>query len=637
MKWNPNANTESKLPISKDFYLGDVFTSSSGIFFPYSDEASDSSYKKFYGLVNKENQLVSIKSQISGYDVDFILEAPDQSIVVLDVNKRNHNKKLNAEIIRYENGKLSSLFLSIKLPVSLYDSQAIILQDGRLMLIGGSKAEYPALKDISKATFFVDLQTGKWTKGPNMSERRRNMTATLLPNGNVLMVGGDGKIIDNNPAFSTTHISTEIFDVSKNAFISGADMLMPSSEHSAKWIEGFKGKYLMVAGGTSGSVQYFDVENNCWHFIKALGWREAFLQSSNMQNRQPALHFSNFINGRELLLTTQKLQLAKTCNQLPLFQLDVLKEVILNLKNFKFIPAKTSDKPNLIIGGVPFFGDSGSMESLNATKLLWANGRTSYLPKTNNLPSVNLEHLPSPNYSRENNTKSSENLVNTKQLLDGRVVLYGGMVYPQKVALIEESSGDLARQDKYVGIGKPYVANFYEIFDSKTGVWTQSLNAKYPGGRHAIFDNGIVFKISPPKTKWVKLEQAEKTNKHDPELRPIYHASMMEISNERGTAWQTFSYKPNAALDEPIRPFIVQQELFLAGNRVISVDKFGFRKHSYLLEWFDTKNKTWQVLWEKQRTAEYTEKWQTPYDDVLVFRTLRNGKKVVLPVVGFEE
>lgn len=111
----------------------------------------------------------------------------------------------------------------------------------------------------------------------------------------------------------------------------------------------------------------------------------------------------------------------------------------------------------------------------------------------------------------------------------------------------------------------------------------------------------------------------------------------MEISNERGTAWQTFSYKPNAALDEPIRPFIVQQELFLAGNRVISVDKFGFRKHSYLLEWFDEKNSTWQVLWEKQRTAEYTEKWQTPFDDVLVFRTLRNGKKVVLPVVGFEE
>src|ERR1700740_617494 len=79
------------------------------------------------------------------------------------------------------------------------------------MIMGGGN---PA----TNTTELIDLSasTPKWVYGPNMSQSRIEMNATILPNGKVLAVGGSL----NDEDTTTASLNADLYDPVSNTFSS---------------------------------------------------------------------------------------------------------------------------------------------------------------------------------------------------------------------------------------------------------------------------------------------------------------------------------------------------------------------------------------------------------------------------------
>ncbi|MDE2836738.1 MAG: kelch repeat-containing protein [Chloroflexota bacterium] len=85
-----------------------------------------------------------------------------------------------------------------------------LLPDGRVLAAGGidpgDPFEYSAEQNLIATTEIYDPLTDSWTLGPDLSEPRFEHTATLLPDGRVLLIGGIGQEKEPNPPGSDKEI-----------------------------------------------------------------------------------------------------------------------------------------------------------------------------------------------------------------------------------------------------------------------------------------------------------------------------------------------------------------------------------------------------------------------------------------------
>src|ERR1700738_2257034 len=81
----------------------------------------------------------------------------------------------------------------------------------RVMILGGGNPS-------TLTTEIIDLSatTPKWVKGPNMSQPRIEMDATILPNGKVLTSGGSL----NDEDMNTASLNADLYDPNSNTFTS---------------------------------------------------------------------------------------------------------------------------------------------------------------------------------------------------------------------------------------------------------------------------------------------------------------------------------------------------------------------------------------------------------------------------------
>ena len=120
--------------------------------------------------------------------------------------------------------------------------KAVSLSDGRVLVAGGGIFFNSSATD-SRAEIY-DPTTGEWTTAASMANPRSGHSLTLLSDGRVLAAGG----MDGTRGFRETvvHSTTEVFDPSTNSWSPGPDLSEPRSHHSATLFP--DGRVFLVGG-----------------------------------------------------------------------------------------------------------------------------------------------------------------------------------------------------------------------------------------------------------------------------------------------------------------------------------------------------------------------------------------------------
>jgi len=126
---------------------------------------------------------------------------------------------------------------------------ATLLPDGKVLVAGGV---------ITATAELYDSSTNSWSYAASMSTARYDHTATLLPNGKVLVAGGCNG--------STYFSSAELYDPANNTWSSAGNMSVARMYHTATLLRNGK---VLVVGGTYGpaltnSTELYDPATNSW-------------------------------------------------------------------------------------------------------------------------------------------------------------------------------------------------------------------------------------------------------------------------------------------------------------------------------------------------------------------------------------
>ena len=85
-----------------------------------------------------------------------------------------------------------------------------LLPDGRVLATGGDDFFEGDAAEVHRGTTEIfDPETDEWTSGPDLEELRSNHTATLLPDGRILLTGGIGLVVEKDeiaPIFTTEFV-----------------------------------------------------------------------------------------------------------------------------------------------------------------------------------------------------------------------------------------------------------------------------------------------------------------------------------------------------------------------------------------------------------------------------------------------
>jgi Galactose oxidase, central domain/Kelch motif len=156
----------------------------------------------------------------------------------------------NAEIYDPSSGTFS---LAGTLNVSRVAHTATLLPDGKVLIAGGQDGS--ATETHASAELF-DPTTNTFTLTGNLTTDRSSHTAVLLPNGKVLVGGGDQI---TTPGFSTSLSSAELFDPMSRTFNPTGNMTQPRC--CLNWTQAQilgNGKVLVMGGSPALSGELFD-------------------------------------------------------------------------------------------------------------------------------------------------------------------------------------------------------------------------------------------------------------------------------------------------------------------------------------------------------------------------------------------
>ena len=155
----------------------------------------------------------------------------------------------SAEIYNPANGTWTSTGSMVK---SRAEFVAALLPNGKVLVAGGCTA-YNA-NGCTAGTAAAEIYnptTGKWNSTGAMRAARMSTTATLLPNGNVLIAGGQTAA---NDALG----SSELYSPAKGSFTLTGKLITPRSGHTATLLA--NGKVLMAGGENVNGVSIAKAE-----------------------------------------------------------------------------------------------------------------------------------------------------------------------------------------------------------------------------------------------------------------------------------------------------------------------------------------------------------------------------------------
>jgi len=124
-----------------------------------------------------------------------------------------------------------------------FQDTATLLPDGKVLVAGGSNNVTNSL--LASAELY-DPGSGSWTATGSMPTPRQFHTATLLPDGKVLVAGGTGS--NNTTGSNSALASAELYDPRSGSWTATGSMVTPRMFHTATLLPDGK---VLVAGGTA--------------------------------------------------------------------------------------------------------------------------------------------------------------------------------------------------------------------------------------------------------------------------------------------------------------------------------------------------------------------------------------------------
>lgn len=122
---------------------------------------------------------------------------------------------------------------------------AVVLHDGRVLISGGtSTANVGGVLDSAE---IYDPVAGTFSATGSMTQARQGHTATVLPNGTVLLTGGTMNI-----GFRATLASAELYDPASGSFRATGSMTSAREGHTATLLR--DGRVLIAGGSANGTT-----------------------------------------------------------------------------------------------------------------------------------------------------------------------------------------------------------------------------------------------------------------------------------------------------------------------------------------------------------------------------------------------
>jgi len=172
---------------------------------------------------------------------------------------------------------------------------ATLLADGRVLVVGGGSDERGE-EVPSAAAELYDPRSGRWTATAKVSEARFGHTATLLPDGTVLVAGG------NHPNGAPAQ-SVELYDPSSGRWTATESMAEVRSSHTATVLAD---RMVLVAGGVGPgtdpvrltSAELYDPGSGRWTMTGSMAAPHGFSQTATLLSDGRVLVAGGFHGSR---------------------------------------------------------------------------------------------------------------------------------------------------------------------------------------------------------------------------------------------------------------------------------------------------------------------------------------------------
>jgi hypothetical protein len=550
----------------------------------------------------------------------------------------------------------------------------VVLADGRLLVVGGTDSPYVGCWKCSADTHILNVKTRTWSPGPKLNEARADASATLLPDGSVLVAGGYTPTQDWQQGGTRT---TERWDGHSSTFATGPQLPAAAALLRTYWAPGREGKQLLLAGGTSGAVQLYDVASNSFRMAgEWWGSQETFGPVPVAYKGQPYLWL---LGGSRPFLVSLRMPFsaAEAGAAGPAADFDHK----FYRAGLSFLPGR-NDAPSLALGGAiiskqPTYRESGGVEAI------WPDGRVQSLAPLNHsrvgahvfrLADGSVLVAGGERWARNNSEDGFAHLewLPAGKDLDKAAWVTMEATLPADAALSQFADGSLVAVSSSGTVERITVTGADQ---GKPGLKKEPMTQLELHGEDfkvkALADGRVIVVGGVQQTEQIALLDENSSKEDGPDTyvgfgpeqsvdtyqiydpkEQTWHSSApsdhigskiailddgrvvsledkaMAISSADGGSWRELPATDRSGMlnSKDANFFAWQGELFISG---------GGNGHTSIVQWYDFAAGRWVTIWQLPPGDDPTGyDWVYSADGRIISRQLANGKRVTLPING---